>query len=233
MTGKLYSIGVGPGDPELLTLKAAKILRTCEVLAVPESGNGMQTAKDIVSQAVDLTGKRILKLSVPMTKDQQVLEEAHRQAVVKLESELEQGKDVALITLGCPTIYASCIYLHRLVLQDGYQAEIIPGVPSFCAAAARLNTALCEGAEPLIILPAAYPDWENFLDGPGNKVLMKSASHLGKIRDELNALSLLNHAVMVERCGMKSEKIYRDLRQVGPENSYFSLILVKERKLES
>lgn len=231
MKGKLYCVGVGPGDPELLTLKAIKTLQACQVLAVPESENGLQTARGIVSQAVDLTGKQVMVVAVPMTKDQQVLECSHQEAAAQLESALNQGKDVALITLGCPTIYASCIYLHRLVLKDGYDSELVPGVPSFCAAAARLNTSLCEGAEPLIILPATYQDSENFLDGPGNKVLMKPASRLGKVRDELNALSLLNHAVMVERCGMPSEKIYRDLRQVGPENSYFSLILVKERKL--
>ena len=146
---------------------------------------------------------------------------------------LKEGKNVVFITLGDPTVYATCIYVHKRVLAKGYKAELIPGVPSFCAVAAKLNVALCERSEPLIILPGSYKESAAFLDGPGNKVLMKSASQIAKVRDELKERGLISHAAMIERCGLPGEKIYKDLNEIDEKSSYFSVILVKEGKFTS
>ena len=151
-------------------------------------------------------------------------------AVIKL---LKEGKNVVFITLGDPTVYATCIYVHKRVLAKGYKAELIPGVPSFCAVAAKLNVALCERSEPLIILPGSYKQSAAFLDGPGNKVLMKSASQIAKVRDELKERGLISHAAMIERCGLPGEKIYKDLNEIDEKSSYFSVILVKEGEFTS
>ncbi|MEG0798293.1 MAG: precorrin-2 C(20)-methyltransferase [Acidaminococcaceae bacterium] len=233
MLGTLYSVGIGPGDPELMTLKAVRLLREADVVAIPKGDGDVLTAKNIVSQVVDLTDKAQLEIYMPMTKDMVAMDKAHDEGADAVIELLEQGKNVVFITLGDPTVYATCIYVHKRVLARGYQAVLVPGVPSFCAVAAKLNVALCERAEPLIILPGSYQAASKFLDGPGNKVLMKSASEIGRVREELRVRGLTDHAAMVERCGLPGEKIYTDLEQVDAQSSYFSIILVKEREFNS
>ena len=228
MEGTLYSVGIGPGDPELMTLKAVRLIVEADVIAIPQGDNDVLTAKNIVNQVVDLSAKEQLLIYMPMTKDMAAMDKAHddgADAVIKL---LKEGKNVVFITLGDPTVYATCIYVHKRVLAKGYKAELVPGVPSFCAVAAKLNVALCERSEPLIILPGSYKQSAAFLDGPGNKVLMKSASQIAKVRDELKERDLISHAAMIERCGLPGEKIYKDLNEIDEKSSYFSVILVKE-----
>ena len=127
--GKLYGVGVGPGDPELLTRKAERIIRASAVLAGPDKGAGEKTALTIIGPLAD--GKERLDCSTPMVRDQAVLDAAYDAAAYAICEKLDQGKDVAFITLGDPTVYSTYIYIHRRVLSRGYEAEIIPGVPSF------------------------------------------------------------------------------------------------------
>lgn len=232
MKGKLYSVGIGPGDPEYMTLKSVRLLQECDVVAIPKGDTDVTVAKDIVSQVVNLDEKEQLIIYMPMTKDMAAMDKAHREGADAVEKLLDEGKNVVFITLGCPTIYATCIYVHKLVLADGYEAELVAGITSICAVAAKLNTSLCERAEPLIVLPGSYKESSKFLDGPGNKVLMKSASEIGRVRDELRERGLIKNSGMVERCGLPGEKVYRDLEQIDPKSSYFSVILVKEKEFD-
>ena len=117
-------------------------------------------------------------------------------------------------------------------MADGYDAELVAGVTSICAVAARLNTSLCERAEPLIVLPGSYKESTKFLDGPGNKVLMKSASEIGRVRDELRERGLIKNSGMVERCGLPGDKDYFDFVEIAPASSYYSVILVKEKEFD-
>ena len=110
MAGTLYSVGIGPGDPELLTLKATRLLREADVVAIPQGDNDVLTAKNIVSQVVDLTHKEQLLVYMPMTKDMNKMNAAHDKGAADIIAYLEQGKNVVFITLGDPTIYATCIY---------------------------------------------------------------------------------------------------------------------------
>lgn len=233
MEGTLYSVGIGPGDPELMTLKAVRLIVEANVIAIPQGDNDILTAKNIVSQVVDIEQKEQIMIHMPMTKDIKLMDKAHDEGADAIIELLKEGKNVVFITLGDPTVYATCIYVHKRVLAKGYKAELVPGVPSFCAVAAKLNVALCERAEPLIILPGSYKESAKFLDGPGNKVLMKSASQIAKVRDELNSRGLLSHAAMVERCGLPGEKVYTNLNEIDEKNSYFSVILVKEGEFNS
>ena len=229
MRGRLYSVGIGPGDPELLTLKAMRLLHECDVIAFPKGDTDVLTAKEIIAQVVNVEEKEQLLIQMPMTKDEEVLEKAHQDGADEIVECLKAGKNVVFITLGCPTIYATCIYVHELVLQAGYDAELVPGVPSFCDVAAKLNTSLCEKAEPLIILPGSYKETSKFLDMQGNKVLMKSGSEILRVRDELKARDLIRYSAMVERCGLTGEKVYKNLEEIDSKSSYFSIILVKEK----
>ncbi len=227
--GILYGVGVGPGDPELLTRKAARILREADVIAVPASGEGRQTALAIVAH--EIKGKTLLDCATPMLRDKRKLAENYDRVAGELIALLEQGKTVAFITLGDPSIYSTYTYIHKRVLARGYDARLVPGVPSFCAVAATLNLPLCEGAEMLHIVPSSHESTEEGLALSGNKVLMKAGRAIGEVRDRLAAEGKLNHAAMVECCGMENQKIYRSLADLDGDASYFSVIVVKEEAL--
>ena len=176
MSGILYGVGVGPGDPELITYKAVKIIENAAVIAVPGNGESERTALSIARSYV---GKKpVLELKLPMTRDQEVLQASHLEAAQTLIEYLEQEKDVAFLTLGDPSIYSTFIYIHRIVEKRGLKARFVPGVPSFCAAAACLNQPLCEGEQPLHIIPASYEGALEGMQWPGTKVLMKSGKKL-------------------------------------------------------
>lgn len=224
--GILYGVGVGPGDPELLTLKAARILREADVIAVPDTGEGRRAALDIA--AAHVQGKPLLECPAPMLRDKQKLAENYDSVAAMLMSLLDEGKTVAFLTLGDPSVYSTYAYLHRRVLAGGYGACLVPGVPSFCAVAAALGRPLCEGNELLHIVPASHGLTDLGLSLPGNKVLMKAGRAAGEVCAKLRQAGKLQKAALVENCGMATEKVYPDLEQFGGEAGYFSVIVVKE-----
>ena len=158
MTGILYGVGVGPGDPELMTLKAVRLIRQNDVIAVPGKVPENTTAYRIAVQAVpELKEKKLLAVDFPMTRDLQRLEEKYRENARVFEKFLASGKNVVFLTLGDATIYSTFSYVQRYVRQDGYEAEFVSAVPSFIAAAAAMKEPLVERDEPLHIYPALYP----------------------------------------------------------------------------
>jgi len=128
--GILYGVGVGPGDPRLLTLKAVDAIRGSDVIAAPDSGSGETMALDAVRGFLR-ENHEICLLPAPMTRDKALLDRVRDQAADKLCALLGEGKTVAFVTLGDPSVYATYSYLHRRVTGRGYHAEIIPGIPSF------------------------------------------------------------------------------------------------------
>lgn len=150
----LYGVGVGPGDPELMTVKACRLIRENEVIAVPGKTPRDSVAYQIAVQAVpELADKTLVSVDMPMVRDREELRRYHKAAARQLERWLDQGKNVVFLTLGDPSIYSTFSYLSRIAANDGYSTEMVSGVPSFCAAAARLNMPLAEGSEPLHIFP--------------------------------------------------------------------------------
>lgn len=228
MAGMLYGVGVGPGDPELITIKAVKTIERCQVLAVPETGPSRTVALDIVKQAADLEKKELLSLKISMTRDPEKLRQSRDAAAQKVMDALDEGKDVAFLTLGDPTIYSTYLYTHRRVLAKGYKAQIVPGVPSFCAVAARLNEGLVENAQPLHVIPASYDGTEEALDLPGTKVLMKTGKAMGRVKEQLRQKGLYQSARMVQNCGMENELVYQSLDQADENASYFSILVIKD-----
>lgn len=225
MNGILYGVGVGPGDPRLMTFLAADTIKKCEVLAVPartrEQAVCYQIARGLLPE---LDKKECLALGVPMTKDRTVLSAAYERAAGLVEEQLKAGKDVACLTLGDPTVYSTYIYLHRMIKDRGYETQIISGVPSFCAVSARLGDSLADRSEQLHIIPSAY-GVEKALSLSGTKVLMKAASKMEIVKKTL--LEQDAEAVMVENCGMENEIIYRGTEQIPDQAGYYSLIVVK------
>lgn len=227
MKGVLYGVGVGPGDPSLITLKALEIIKASGVIAVPDTG-GEKAALNVISAYT--AGKEIMPCPMPMTKEKDVLAQSHRQSAELICGRLDEGTDVAFITLGDPSIYSTYMYLQRLVLQKGFSARMIPGVPSFCAVAAALGSSLCEGGEPLHIIPAAYGRLDENLALKGTKVLMKSGRDTAEIKRTLKKLGLFKKAQMVECCGMENESVYRSVSDAKDIISYFSTIIVKDNE---
>lgn len=228
MNGTLYGVGVGPGDPKMMTYRAVETILRCPVLAVPAEGKGSAVSYKIASGMVEgLDEKECLNLSTPMTKDQALLDAAYQAAAEAIIDKLRQGKDVAYLTLGDPTIYCTYIYVHRLVREQGFDAEIINGVPSFCAVSAKLGDSLVDRAEQLHVIPSTY-DVEQALALPGTKVLMKAASKMPAVKQALKDKGL--RGAMIENCGMEGERRYASVEDIPDQPSYYSVIVVKERQ---
>ena len=225
--GKLWGVGVGPGDPELLTIKAARVLEQADVILAPDTGRADKTALRIIRD--HLNGKTPILVSTPMTRDKAKLEAAYEAAARKIMDLLEEGKQVAFITLGDATVYSTYMYIHEKVRARGYAVEVVPGVPSFCAAAARLNISLCQGNEPLLVIPASH-NAEGLLDVPANKVFMKAGSAILELKKTLEARDMLGNSAMVENCTMENERVFPDFRELEQTTGYFSLVIVKENR---
>ena len=227
MKGIAYGVGVGPGDPELMTLKAVRLIRENEVIALPGKDPRETTAYQIAVRAVpELAKKELVPICMPMVKDRQRIDEAHRKGAETLETYLDQGRNVVFLTLGDPTVYCTFSYLQHYLEADGYPVELVSGITSFCAAAARLGIPVAEWDEPIHILPAAHKT-EDRLELEGSYVLMKSASHMKEVKALLKASGRSVGAVM--NCGMVNEAVYRSADEIPDDASYYSLIIAKEK----
>lgn len=228
MAGKLYGLGVGPGDPELMTLKAVRILKECDVIAVPGRIPGETTAFKIAEGACpEIAGKTAVGIHMPMTKDKKVLEESHREGVRILRALLDEGKNTAFLTLGDPTVYSTYMYLHREIQNAGYETEIVSGVPSFCAAAAKIPMSIGEKEEQIHIIPASY-HIEEALDLPGTKVLMKAGKKIPAVKQILKEREA--DVILVENCGMERERIIAGAEQIPEDAGYYTLLFVKDKE---
>ena len=223
--GKLWGVGVGPGDPELLTLKAVRVISQADVVLVPESKGSDNVALTIAGAYIK--GKEVRKISTPMVRDQAVLDQAFEEAADTIGALLDQDKQVVFLTLGDPCVYSTYMYIHERILARGYAVEVVPGIPSFCAAAARLNLSLCQGSEPLLILPASHNQLD-LLDVPANKVLMKAGRSILDLKQVLQDRGELEKASMVENCTMEGEHIYPHMKDLETPSGYFSLVIVKK-----
>jgi sirohydrochlorin cobaltochelatase len=222
--GTLYGVGVGPGDPELLTVKAVKTLQRSDVILVPDTGKQNQVALNIVRDYVE--GKTLHYVSTPMVRDQAVVQRAYDRCADLVCQMLEEGKQVAYITLGDPSIYSTYLYIQQRVTARGYSAEMIPGIPSFCAAAAKLNCSLCEGNEPLMILPASGESNPKRV----NKVYMKAGRSILALQEQLRQQGVLEQASLVENCGLPGEQILPHFGDLQEPTGYFSLVISKEEQ---
>ena len=219
--GILYGVGVGPGDPELLTLKAVRILREADVVAMPDKGSGEQTARKIVQAYIE--GKELISCPTPMVRDKELLAQSYEANADTLCALLDQGKNVAFITLGDPSVYSTYLYLHERVAGRGYEARLIPGVPSFCAVAARLGISLCQGEERLLIVPASH-SVEDCVDFPANQIYMKAGRRLGGLLETLERHGRREGAMAVSNCGMEEERGWPRAADMDPESRYFSVL---------
>ena len=226
MKGIAYGVGVGPGDPEYMTLKACRLIRENEVIAVPSKVARESVAYKIAVAAVpELAEKTLVPVYMPMVKDRAAIDAEHRKAAELFETYLDRGQNVVFLTLGDPTIYCTFSYIQHYLEADGYQIELVSGITSFCAAAAALTVPLVEWDEQLHVLPAVHK-LEHALDAPGNYVLMKSASKMAQVKEMLRRSG--RKVSMVTNCCMEGEQRYYGVDEIPDDAGYFSLIIAKE-----
>ena len=226
--GTLYGVSIGPGEPELITLKAMNIISNSRYIATPHTGTGDSLALSIVSQAIDLSDKEIMKLEFPMTKDKDILAKSHEEAASAIADVLDTGNDVAMLNLGDVTIYSTFAYTMDKLLEKDYNVEVIPGVTSFCASASKLKIGLTTMNEPFLhIIPATGIDLREALQMPGSKVLMKIGKSMPKLIEVLKELNLEDNVYAVENCGLENEKIYNNLDEFDGKMGYFTIVIVK------
>ncbi|GAB6137050.1 precorrin-2 C(20)-methyltransferase [Halanaerobaculum tunisiense] len=232
MAGKLYGLGVGPGDPELITLKSKRILEEVDLICTPQSKRQKDSlALEIVKEVVDCQ-ERVNELYFPMTSDQDKLETAWQEASQEIVNLLQQGKDIAFITLGDPLLYSTYIYILKKIKTKHPQLDVktIPGITSVNAASSRLNLPLTEGEEKVAIVPAtsSLEELECILSKFSNVVLMKVSKNYKFIVELLTKLDLKAKATFISRCGQDIEFITSDLDSlVGEKIDYLSMIIVK------
>lgn len=232
MKGTLYGIGVGPGDPELITLKAVNILRSVDVVIAPRRDKSEKSTA--LSIALPHLGERteILELVFPMVYDETRLSEAWVKCQNTILELLRQGKQAAFLTLGDPMLYSTYIYVHRLLSKHGVNLQTIPGITSFCAAGSRLDFSLAEGNDILSIVPAtcSREKLTRILEASDNVVVMKVYKNTPEVIEQLNAHGLAEHAVMISKCGHPDEAIHQDIRNAANlKPTYLSTILARRQ----
>jgi len=231
--GCLYGVGVGPGDPELLTLKAVRVLQQAPVVIAPRKTSRDQSyAYSIVSHLVDEDRQEVLPLVFPMKKDLGILRAYWKEACDAIFQRLASGKDCAFLTEGDPLLFGTFIYIFDMLkeLNPGVKIEIVPGISSINASAACTQTPLASGDDRLAVLPATYEGAKlraTLLDFD-TVVLLKVHSVFDQVLDILEELDLARTSVYIKRVSSPSEEIVRDISKLrGQKLDYLSLLIVR------
>ncbi len=227
---KFYGIGVGPGEPELITRKAERIIKAVDVLILPAKDKENCRAYEITVQAVpEIAGKECLFIPFPMSMKEPELSLFHKNVAEKVMQCLREKKSVGFLSIGDVTIYSTFAYVEQLVAQDGFDTEYVSGIPSFCAAAARLGISLTLGNEEMHIIPGSA-DPENALKQNGTLVFMKNGKRLLELREKLVTLEKEQGIKVssVSNCGMENEKVSFGAEQITAESGYLTVVIVQK-----
>jgi precorrin-2/cobalt-factor-2 C20-methyltransferase len=236
--GRLYGLGVGPGDPELITLKALRLLQAAPVVAYHAAKGKKGNALTIVERYLD-ENQLLVPLIYPVTTEilpahmdyEAIVSDFYGEITTVLRAHLDAGRDVAVIAEGDPFFYGSFMYIHDR-LAEHYETEVIPGVCSILGGAAVLGAPLVYRNQTLTILSGVLSeeDLKTRLAGTEAAAIMKLGKNFAKVRGVIEELGLLDRALYVERATMDAQRII-SLSEVDPESSpYFSLILVPGEK---
>jgi len=241
MSGILYGVSVGPGDGELLTIKAKNCIEKASFIAIPTKEIKGCKAFEIAKSGIpDLSEKKIICFPVPMTSDEEQLAKAYDEISEKIADILKSGKDVAFLNLGDISLYGTFWDVHERIESAGYQTEIIPGVTSVNAIAACLKQSLCKREEKLLIHPGMYDmddlsDLFDFNRFEGTVAILKSSANLKKNKEKLEKLVCEGKIQIkaVSDCGMETQRIYESLDEIPDDAGYFTTLLIKTVKKEA
>lgn len=228
MKGKLYGIGVGPGDSELMTLKAVRLIKKCDILVVPVKKRGEESvALEIARGAVEIPEEKIREVVFSMNRDLAKREADRTAATEEVKKLLDSGKNISMIVLGDIGIYSTYSYIHKPLLEAGYEVEMVSGIPSFCAGASKANIPIVEGNDGFGVVPSVkgVDEVEKVLDLFENLVIMKVGNHVKDVYELLKSRGRENNAIIISNVGMEGE-------YVGPllpdrEYGYFTTMIIK------
>ena len=228
MKGKLYGIGVGPGDPELMTLKAKRLIEECDIVAVPVKKEGEESvALNIARGAASVPEEKVRRILFTMNKDKAKREECRQAAAEAIMEYLDAGQSVAMPVLGDVGIYSTYSYVHKKLIQAGYEVQMISGIPSFCAGASKANISIVEGNEGFGVIPSlkGIDQVKKAMGVFDNLVIMKVGSHVKEVYDILKAEGKEDNAIIISNVGMEGE-------YVGPllpdrKYGYFTTMIIK------
>lgn len=223
MNGVLYGVSVGPGDPELMTLKAVKIIDSCSVIAVPRTNTEKTFALEIAEQVCDISKKEIVYLDFLMSADIKSMERRHDENAELICKYLKKGIDTALLNIGDVSIYSTFSYISARVKEKGIKVEVCPGVTSFCAAAAAMGEPLVQGKNSLTVVSPTCSELDDILESAGTAVIMKGGRNAGEIKKKLKE-NHFDKVYAVCSCGLENEGIYRGYDEIPDNCGYFTVI---------
>ena len=225
MTGTLFGVGLGPGAPDLITLRAARLIEGASVVAYPTLAGAASFARAIAADLI-APGAQEIVMDVPMSVQRAPAQEAYDKGAAEIAAALDAGQDVVCLCEGDPFFYGSFMYLFARLSGD-YRVEVVPGVTSVTACAARAGLPLAARNERLTVLPGPLPEDElrARIEGAESVVIMKVGRHLAKIRGVIDALGLTDGAVYVERATLP-EEVVLPLADAPDKAPYFSMILL-------
>jgi len=225
--GKLIGIGVGPGDTELLTLKAVKILKSADVICAPKSADSKPSlALSIVKPILKERNNsyEILEPLFPMIEDNSKLKEYWDNTAQLISKQLNKGLDVAFITLGDPSIYSTFAYIFKIINRMNFDVELIPGITSFTGCAASGRMPLAEKDEIIVIVPKVDERLEQILEHGDTFVIMKTSRNLKLLEETIDKDERTKEILSVQNCSMDDEKI---INGFSKDKKYLSTTIVK------
>jgi precorrin-2/cobalt-factor-2 C20-methyltransferase len=227
--GTLYGVGLGPGDPGLITCRAAELIAQAHVIAYPALAGAESFARQIAAALIPAAAREI-RIDVQMTRARDPAQQAYDSGAREIAAALDGGDDVVALCEGDPLFYGSFMYLHAR-LAHRYQVQIVPGVTSMTACAALAGLPLAARDSAIVVLPATLPDaaLRARLDGAGTAVILKLGRHLPRLRAFLSSEGLLDAAVYVARVGLP-DSVCVPLSEAPAEAPYFSMLLVTREK---
>ncbi len=232
--GALYGVGVGPGDPELITVKGVRLIKACPHLFTPKARVKAESVALAIAGKYISADTRVHELVFPMVTDESELKEKWDISARAVANELEKGEDACFITIGDPFLYSTYIYLVRSLKEIHPEVEIVtvPGITAYSAVASLTNFPVGEGKERVAIIPAS-DDLEvvrRAISLGGTVILMKVGKNLKNILALLEEMDVIDNAVFAGHAGMENQRIETDLRKLkdkGDKAGYLSTILVK------
>lgn len=229
----LFGLGVGPGDPELITVKAFRVMKESPVIAYPKKMKGKKSyAQRIVDVYVNGMDKEMLGLVFPMTKHQETLDREWNKAVDEVYARIAEGKDVAFVTEGDPMLFSTFIHLMTLMQERHPDVDIqmVPGISSFNASASRLGIPLGEGDDHIAMIPAVddYDAMRRAIENHDAIVFIKVAKVIDLMLQVLRDLDLLDHANVVTKVTSDEEIIWKTSELDGVELEYLTLMVVRK-----
>lgn len=225
--GKLYGIGVGPGDPELVTVKAARLIDETDIIFAPQSKMGKPSvALNIIQSYIDArdVACEIYQPLFPMTEDDDELIKSWDEATDVLYEKLEKGLNAVFVTLGDPTVFSTFSYISSRLQQRGVEVELVPGITSFTACAARAGVQLTEQDDIMVVVPQVNDKLTKILPYVDTVVAMKTSRHLDVLEDCINQDPRDKKIVSVQNCTMPDENIVDGFVD---NKRYFSTSIIK------